>query len=406
MRYLLFLIFIFYLSLGAMASDEASGFRFERDRSSVSIPIEVHNNLAVVTIHINNRGPFYFILDTGVRTTILTEPMLAHLLDIEFDDHIFIYGLGGDGYVLAALASGVHMSMHGIIGDNMNLIVIPEDILKFSEVFGFPVYGILGYDFFKQFPVEIDYSNERMRVYRDNSYRTGRRSYEIPIMVANGKPYVNTMVVGENGDTLTTTLLLDLGASHPIYLNRRYIGLSDRTMRSFIGKGISGNLLGEVGRVQEFFIGDIKIDEPLVFYPDTEFLVFYDEEINWQGLIGGAILSRFNIILDYEREKLVLRPSRNFSNPFQTNMSGLEVIATGPEFNKYNVHYVRPGSVAYEAGILAGDQIIQINHLRPHELEMNEIINILTSREGVRISMMIRRDDKVLRKQFRLREDL
>lgn len=406
MRYLLFLIIIFYHSFGILASDDAPGFRFERDRSSVSIPIEVHNNLVVVTVHINNRGPFYFILDTGVRTTILTEPMLAHLLDIEFDEQIFIYGLGGDGYVLAALASGVNISMHGIIGDNMNLIVIPEDILKFSEVFGFPVYGILGYDFFKQFPIEIDYSNERMRIYRDKTYRIGRRSHEIPIMIVNGKPYVNAKVVGENGDTLTTTLLLDLGASHPLYLNRRHIALSDRTMRSFIGKGISGNLLGEVGRVQAFFIGDIKIEEPLVFYPDTEFLVFYEEEINWQGLIGGAILSRFNIILDYEREKLVLRPSRNFSDPFQTNMSGLELIATGPNFNRYSVHYVRPGSVAYEAGILAGDQIIQINHLRRHELEMNEIINILTSREGVRISMMIKREDKFLRKQFRLREDL
>lgn len=406
MRYRLFLIIFLITSFVVKSAGEESGFRFERNRASLSLPVEVHNNLVVVSMHINDRGPFFFILDTGVRTTILTEPMLAHLLEIEFDENIFIYGLGGEGYVLAALASGVNMSMHGIIGENMNLIVIPEDILMFSEVFGFPVYGILGYDFFKQFPVEIDYSNERMRVYQEASYRIGRKSHEIPIRLVNGKPYVDATVIGENGDTLTTTLLLDLGASHPLYLNRRHISLSNRTIRSFIGKGISGNLLGEVGRIQKFLIGDIEIDEPLAFYPDTEFLIFYDEEINWQGLIGGAIFSRFNIILDYEREKLILRPSRNFSNPFQTNMSGLELIATGPNFNRYKVHYVRPGSVAYEAGILAGDQIIQINHLRRHEMNMNEILNILTSREGMRVSLIIRRENQLIRKQFRLREDL
>lgn len=406
MRYprLLLLLVLNYLVLVPVYA--GSGFRFERNRSSISMPVEVHNNLVVVDMYINNRGPFHFILDTGVRTTILTEPMLAHLLDLEFDENIFIYGLGGDGYVLAALASGVKMNMHGIIGDNMNLIVIPEDVLMFSEVFGFPVYGILGYDFFKQFPVEIDYSNERMRVYSNSEYRIGRKSHTIPIRLVNGKPYIDARVIGENGDTLTTTLLLDLGASHPIYLNRRHITLSERTIRSFIGKGISGNLLGEVGRVQKFLIGDIEISEPLAFYPDTEFLVFYDEEINWQGLIGGAILSRFNIIIDYREEKLILRPSRNFRRPFQTNMSGLEILASGPNFNRYKVHYVRPGSAAYEAGILSGDQIVQINHLRRHELDMNEILNILTSNEGIRISMIIHRNEEIMQKRFRLREDL
>ncbi len=390
----------------SLSAREPSEFEFERDRRSVIVPIEVRNNLAVVPVSINERGPFYFILDTGVRTTILTEPMLAHLLDLEFDEFVYIYGLGGEGIVQAALSTDVDLRLPGIRGKNMNMLIIPEDLLKFSEVFGFPVYGILGYDFFKNFPVEINYANSRMRVHRDPDYRIRRRSHVIPMQLVNGKPYVEVSLVGHNGDTLTTNLLLDLGASHPVYLNRNYISMSEKTISSFLGKGISGNLMGEVGRINQFIIGDVKIDDPLVFYPDTEFLVFYDQEINWEGLIGGAIINRFNIIIDYPSEQIVLQPSRNFSKPFSSGLSGIEIVARGDYLDQFIIHYVRPGSVSYEAGILPGDQIVQINHLRHYELNMEDILDIITIRERYPISMIIKRGDTYHRKEFRLREDL
>ena len=59
-----------------------------------------------------------------------------------------------------------------------------------------------------------------------------------------------------------------------------------------------------------------------------------------------------------------------------------------------------------EAGILSGDQIIRLNHMRTHELNMEEILDEITSREGYSILMDIKRNDEILRKHFRLREDL
>lgn len=400
----IYIAIIVCLPLYIKADD--GGFNFLRNRRSITLPIQVRNNLAVVPLHINNHGPFYFILDTGVRTSILTEPMLAYLLGLEFHETIYIYGLGGEGIVEALLARGVDIRMHGIRGKNMNLIVIPEDILMFSEIFGFPVYGVIGYDFFSRFPVEISYSNERMRVFNTSNYRVGRRSHVVPFQLVNGKPYVSATIVGENGDSLTTTLLLDLGASHPVYLNRNNIGLSDRTLKSFIGKGISGNLMGEIGRANKLILGDVAIDNPLIFYPDREFLVFNDREIHWEGLIGGAIFKRFNVIVDYSNEQMILRPGRGISRPFQTSLSGLEIIADGSSLRRFVVHYVRPGSVAYEAGILGGDQIIQLNHMNRRDLNMEEILDILSLREGYPISITINRNGLILRKQFNLREDL
>lgn len=400
----LILIFISLIPSGGRAGDAT--FRFNRDRRFVSIPIQVRNNLAVMPLYINERGPFYFILDSGVNTTILTEPMIAHLLRLEIHDNILIYGLGGEGIVEAALASNVKISMRGITGENLNMIVIPENILSFSEVFGFPVYGIIGYDFLKNFPVEISYANQSLRVYQEPNYRIDRRSKVIPFQLVNGKPYLESTIVGINGDSLTTYLLLDLGASHPLYLNKEYLTLSDRTISGFLGKGISGNLLGKIGRVNKLIIGDTYVKEPLVSYPDSEFLEFYGQAINWEGIIGGGIIKRYDVILDYPSEHVVLRRSQYYSEPFRTSLSGLEVVARGANMRKFMVHYVRPGSAGYEAGILSGDQIVALNMKSHHQLTLEDILDALSAREGRQISMVLVRDEEILRKRFRLREDL
>ncbi len=381
-------------------------FSFARERRSVTIPIRVTNNLAVMPLYINESGPFYFILDSGVNTTILTEPVIAQILGLNLRSTVLIYGLGGEGIVEAALATGVNISTRGIIGKNMNLLVIPEDILSFSEVFGFPVYGIIGHDFLRQFPVRIDYANETIRVFREPTYRRRNRDIEVPIRIVNGKPYVESTIVSEKGDSLTTNLLFDLGASHPIYLNNDYIELSEEVIDGFLGKGISGNLLGRLGRVEKVIIGNTHIENPVVSYPERRFLEFHGQEIDWEGLIGGGIIRRYNVILDYKSEKLILRPGRDHNKPFNTSLSGLEVVARGPDMRQFIVHYVRPGSAGYEAGVMTGDQIVRLNMLRYTQLTLDQILDILSSGERKNISMTVIRDGELMHKDFRLREDI
>ncbi len=402
----LFLFLLLTSLIPVESRAEEHGFRFNRDRHFVSLPIHVRNNLAVVPLFINDRGPFYFILDSGVNTTILTEPMIAHLLNLQIEESILIYGLGGEGIVEAALASNVKISMRGITGKNQNLIVIPENILSFSEVFGFPVYGIIGYDFLKHFPVQISYATQTIRIYQEPNYRIDRRSKVIPFQLVNGKPYLESTIVGFNGDSLTTYLLFDLGASHPLYLNKEYISLSERTIAGFLGKGISGNLLGRIGRVEKLIIGDTYVEDPIVSYPDGEFLEFYGQAITWEGIIGGGIIKRYDVILDYPSGHVVLRKGQYYSEPFNTSLSGLEVVARGANMRKFIVHYVRPGSAGYEAGILSGDQIVALNMKSHHQLTLEDILEALSSREGRHISMVLIRDQEMLRKRFRLREDL
>ncbi len=398
-----------FLITGPLTTRTKAGvgeFSFESNRRSVTIPIRVTNNLAVMPLYLNESGPFYFILDSGVNTTILTEPVIAAILGLDLESTVLIYGLGGEGIVEAGLATDVNISMRGISGKDMNLLIIPEDILSFSEVFGFPVYGIIGHDFLKQFPVRIDYANETIRIFREPTYRVRGRDEKIPIEIVNGKPYVESTIVGHEGDSLTTYLLFDLGASHPIYLNKDYIGLSPDVIEGFLGKGISGNLLGRLGRVDKVIIGDTYIRDPVVSYPERRFLEFHGQTIDWEGLIGGGIIRRYNVILDYKSELLVLRKGRDHGKPFNTSLSGIEVIARGADMRNFMIHYVRPGSAGYEAGLMPGDQIIRLNMQRYTQLNLDEVLDMLSAGERKSISMTVVRNGELLHKNFRLREDI
>ncbi len=412
MRLIKFSLFFLVILLvpnsnSAGTSDEKKqGFSFDLNYRSLRIPARISHNLIVVPMRINDSPPLNFILDTGVNTTILTEPLVAYAFNLEIDEFVYVLGLGNEGVIEAGMARELTFSLPGITGHNMNLIVLPEGIISFSEIFGFPVHGIMGYEFFKEFAIKINYRRELVRVYQKPTYRVGRRSREIPLTIVNNKPYLEVRVKGQNQPVDSLRLLLDLGATNPLFLNRSYQNLTPERISSYLGKGISGELKGETGRLEKIYIDEFELHEPLAAYPQQEFLSAANLEFEWEGIIGGGILNRFRLIIDYPSEKLVLRKTWGFNRPFQTNMSGMEVIAEGETFNKFIINSVRENSVAWEEGISEGDQIISIDNKPSARLSLEDIVGILNQSEGTTIQMEIIRGDSIYQKSIRLREDI
>ena len=91
--------FIFVLAiclLPQLVKAQNLGFSLTEGHSKVSIPIEIYNNLIVVPVVLNGRLPLRFILDTGVRTTILTEKAFSDFLHMTYARKYTISGPGGE----------------------------------------------------------------------------------------------------------------------------------------------------------------------------------------------------------------------------------------------------------------------------------------------------------------------
>ncbi len=406
---LTFFIAVFSFSLKAQNQDNVTetGFSFDNNRRSIRIQGKETHNLMIIPMVINDSPRLNFILDTGVNTTILTEPILAELFNFEIEKPIYVLGIGNEGIVEAGLAKNLNFKLRGITGHNMDMIILPEGILSFNELFGFPVHGIIGYDLFKEFAVKVNYNFESVRIYRKPNYRTWKKSNVVDLNIKNNKPYVPVVLNStqtEKADTVE--LLLDLGATNALFLNRGFKNLVDKTIPSFLGKGISGVLMGDMGRLDHIIIDDLVIDEPLVAFPQEEFLNQANLSFSWNGILGGDVLKRFHLIIDYPSEKMVMRKNYRFDRPFKTNLSGIEIIAKGIGLNEFIVNHVRENSPADEAGIESGDRIIRINGQETMRYSLDQVVGMLSQSPGKKIEMRILREKDMLTRRFRLREDL
>lgn len=401
--WILFIVFL-VSSLPSYAGQEF-GFHFTRKTSSVKIPIEVYHNLILVPIRINDSFEMNFILDTGVKTTILTEMAIARFLSLQHVRDIQVRGLGVGENIDAYAASGLTIKLPGVEGKNMGLIILPPNILNFSELFGQPVYGIIGYDLFQYFTIEINYEQEYIRLYDPAKYKVrGRKNVEIPLEMKRFKPFIKTGWA--NKDTTqkgkNATMLLDTGASQAVSFFYKDIDIPKLTIDTYLGLGLNGDIYGKLGKVSGFSIDKFRFDGVVAAYPDEASLNFLSEGNSWHGSIGGEILKRFNVVFDYPHKRLILKKNADYNKPFTYNSSGVELIAIGDQYEQLKVNFIRPGSPADKAGLKEGDILLTLNGTSTNTMDIGQIYRNLNRKPGKKVCINLRRGGEKLKKCFRI----
>src|SRR5690606_36223458 len=274
---------------------------------------------------------------------------------------------------------------------------------------GTDVHGILGYELFSRFIVEINYDKKLLIVSSPATFKPRRRYKRVPISVEDTKPYISTEVVLTNGETIIAKLMMDSGASHGILLEPQadpQITVPAKSVSSQIGRGIGGAIMGKVGRVQSVRLGEYVLEEPVANFPDPN--SYMDSlkigKTSRHGTLGGEILSRFNIIFNFSREEIFLKKNSSFKKKFYYNLSGLIVKAIGSDLSTFQITEVRDLSTAQEADIREGDLILSINGIATKTLDLNQLLGLLSSKPGRKINLQINREGQILRKTFRLQD--
>jgi len=110
------------------------------------------------------------------------------------------------------------------------------------------------------------------------------------------------------------------------------------------------------------------------------------------GLIGGRVLRRFTLIVDYSRSRILLEPNRMAREPDEFDMSGMSLAARSDHV--YGVRTVIDGSPAADAGIRPGDIIDAIDGRSARALALDEIRQLL-QHEGGTYTLRVRRGETV-----------
>ncbi|WP_424962511.1 PDZ domain-containing protein [Ekhidna sp.] len=382
------------------------GFKMPESTRKIEIPFDQHNNLIIIPITINRFLTLKFILDTGVESAILTEKLYADILDVNYVREITIDGPGLVDSVEAYIANQVTFGLPGgVIGHNMNMLVLKEDYLKLSENIGDDVHGIIGYDIFSRFVVDINYDDNILTLYNPQRFKKSRRAVEVPIEIRGSKPFLNATIKQDNKKT-SLDIMIDTGASHAALIDYNFldgIDLPEKTIETRLGRGIAGEIPGQVGRMDSVTINCFDFSEMLVSAP---YEGAYNKLIKRGariGTFGGELLNRFNVTFDYANEKLYLKKGEKYKEPFEYDMSGMALNAVGKNLDTLKVISIDKDSPAYNADIRRGDIIHSINgkSLRYHSL--SDIYNLLQSRDGRKIKVKLFRDGEKKKVKFRLK---
>lgn len=401
-RSLLLLSLLMILSFDARTQ---YGFEFENKKNKkVYVPFEVYNNLIVVPIRLNDKLPLKFIMDTGIRTTILTEKLMSDALDLTLHRKIMIKGPGEQQIIAAHVANNVNIKLPGIVGRGQALLVLEEDFLQLRNHLGIDVHGIIGYELFSRFVVEVDYKNRMLVLHDGKHFKPKKNFIRLPLTIEDTKPYLLTTIVLSDGNKVKSKLMVDTGASHALLLEEdpsKNIYLPEHNVEASIGRGLGGTIMGRLARIESIHIGDFSLKNVIASFPSPGSYIdtlFFSRH----GTLGGELLSRFRVIFDYSSESIYLKKNMDFKRGFEYDMSGIEVMAVGPKLQTFEISNVNVDSPACRAGLKAGDTILFINGLRAENLKLNQLFRLFHSKPGKKIRMVIIRDGQEHKINFKL----
>lgn len=388
---LLFLISLL-VTLFANSIHAQPYFSFSRNQKKVSISCKIYRNLIVIPVMLNGKGPFNFVLDTGVGVFTITDPSIKDLLHLQLGKKIVISGLGELEGVGASMVSGISVSMHGIESLPMTAVIFDDDPFLLSTYLGIKVTGIVGYEFFSSFVVKINFGERMISVYDHTTFKPGKKFESLPIEIRSNKPFVRGSCLLEANEEIPLDLLLDTGAGFPLSLQRfsdsRLI-VPQKNLETTLGLGLNGIIHGSLARTQKLKVGSFTFQQVVTSFPDFDNWGSKSESSKRNGSIGNFLLKRFTVVLDYNSLQLYLKPNARLNDPFEYDRVGIELVGGGEQYNRFIVFQVKPNSPAAEAGIKPDDELVEINFQPVKNMELGHIDKILSDSNTKNIMLKI-----------------
>ncbi len=350
--------------------------------------------MVIIQLNINDKGPFNFILDTGVGLMLITDPKLVDSINVTSKRTLKISGIGEGEAFEAYVTSALNIQIKGLVSYDVAAAILKTDHFGLSNYAGMPIHGLLGYEFFNNLAVKIEFADSTLSVSRPRDVRTLRKGTKIPITVEERKPYVKTKITYQDGVKTDNKLILDLGAGHALSLENaiKKHGLPEKFITANLGIGLTGPVSGFLSRVKELDIGKYKLKDVITSFPQGD--QYQKLFVQRDGNLGIGILKRFTVIIDYPDSVLYLKPGVGFKQPFEHDMSGLEYYTAGDNYDRIFISRVEPGSPADEIGLEPDDEILAINLKPVTKMTIEEIDAIFKSQNDRSLLLEVYHDGK------------
>ena len=356
--------------------------QFPAGKTAVTVPFHLYNNHIYVDASIDGKPAVPFVFDTGA--TDILETGAAQKLGVKVEGSLPGGGFG-DKIADFGLAKVKSVSIAGL--------TLPDQVFGteatpgWIAVEGTESAGLLGYEFVKRAVLTIDYAAQTMTFTKQDAFQPPKGATAISFTFAEHIPMLNGTLDGVPGQfELDTGSRGALTVMHPFAQSNGLVDKYHATHTATVGYGVGGPSRALLGRAGRLAIGPVTIEAPV-----AEFVVDKGgaaESARTAGNIGGDLLKRFTVTLDYAHRQLWLVPNALAQQKEVFDRSGLWISRATD--GGITVADVAADSAAAKLGLAEGDEITKINGKPAKEVQLYALREEFKGAVGTKFSLALK----------------
>lgn len=369
--------------LQALASETGAEQQRELPDGAIAFDYTGHLYFDVV---VRDSIPARMIFDTG-NTNIL------------IDNKFFKKHFAPSPTLQRSLIQGAGNSLEAVYRDTAEWIYsVGEEqqteqgaiVMDLQKILGSGVDGMFGMEFMRGRRVEFNFADEYMRLLQpDEPLADGYVCIKCKWLDAReSRILLPVSVQISDGTAIEGNFLVDMGARDGLVLNSSLAAklnlrsvIADAKKKVLDAGGVGGSRTDYLFRAKEVSVGGFEIADVNAIYSGNTMGAMADD--SYDGLIGNALLERFDVVFDFAKGEIWLRPNKNFSAEKRYD-SGVTLT---PQEDCWVVNGLVEGGNGDKAGLRRGDVVMTINGLTPKQIDGRLLKRMNESAEGWRLSV-------------------
>jgi hypothetical protein len=253
---------------------------------------------------VNGKDIGWFILDTGAAYAVI-DAAAAEAAGLPSFGETFIGGAGAETK-RTVFREGRSFEI-GPINVDARLPYLQMDLAAISQPLGRPIAGVIGYDLFRRSVAAIDMSAPSLEIFEPASFSRDDLDWQ-PLVLHGRHPHARARFCGDREGLFR----LDTGGGvaaicfHSPAVEKHHL-LDGRATREVQLGGAGGLSKARLGTIDRFEMAAQRFENPMAIFalPKSGAL---DDPFS-EGTLGGGILGRFVMWLDYGRRRIAFTPS-------------------------------------------------------------------------------------------------
>ena len=249
------------------------------------IHFELVDNLIYIPITVNGSNPLRFFLDGGSSACIV-DPAVVKALRLKTSGSGVIHGAGSGG-IAVTYAYSISFGLPGV-----NLNVPKATIIDLStSIPGHKVDGLIGYDLFNKYVVEINYHTSTIRLYDPETFHYSGNGSKIPITLVRKLVHISATVKIAGHTPKVHDYLVDTGSGDSIDDTLIAQSTAPKTDGTG-GVGLGKTFTVKIGAVEWLRIGKYTVENL--------------RGTSGSQAIGNGLLHNYDVFFDYSHHQLIL----------------------------------------------------------------------------------------------------